>query len=64
MVGDWLLKFDGIFFSALRPIQGHKVQHLLVSSLGQIENIFSISALIPSGKALGSNFNLCTNRNA
>jgi len=40
------------FFSALGPIQGHKVQHLPISSLGQIENIFSISALTPSVKPL------------
>ncbi len=40
------------FFSALRPIQGHKVQHLLVA-LGQIENIYSISAFNPSAKPLG-----------
>jgi hypothetical protein len=29
-VVDWPPKFDGMFFSALGPIQGHKVQHLLV----------------------------------
>jgi len=29
-VANWPPKVDGILFSALRPIQGHKVQHLLV----------------------------------
>jgi hypothetical protein len=32
-----LPKLGGILFSALGPIQGHKVQHLLVSNWGQIE---------------------------
>jgi hypothetical protein len=50
-VANWLPKFNGILFSALGTIQGHKVQHLLVA-LGQIENIFSISALSPSVKPL------------
>jgi hypothetical protein len=36
----------------LGSIQGHKVQHLLVS-WGVIENVFSISALNPSIKLLG-----------
>jgi hypothetical protein len=30
-VANWLPKLDGILFSALGPIQGHKVQHLLVT---------------------------------
>jgi hypothetical protein len=31
-VADWLHKFpDGILFPALGPMQGHKVQHLLVA---------------------------------
>jgi hypothetical protein len=51
---NWLPEFDGfLFLLALGPIQGHKVQHLPISSLGQIENIFSISALTPSVKPLG-----------
>jgi hypothetical protein len=29
-VTNWPPKFDGIVFSALGPIQGQKVQHLLV----------------------------------
>jgi len=29
-VAIWLPKFDGILFSPLMPIQGQKVQHLLV----------------------------------
>jgi hypothetical protein len=51
-VANWLPKFDDILFSDLGPIQGHKVQHLLVT-WGVIENIFSISALNPSVKPLG-----------
>jgi hypothetical protein len=35
-----------------------------ISNLGQIEKIFSISALTPSVKPLGADFNFCTNRNA
>jgi hypothetical protein len=35
---NWFPKFDGILFSALGPIQGHKIQHF-TSNLGQIENI-------------------------
>jgi hypothetical protein len=35
------------FFSALGPIQGHKVQHF-ISNLGQIEKFLSISPLTPS----------------
>jgi hypothetical protein len=50
-VANWPPKFDGILFSALGPIQGHKVQHVLVT-LGQIEKIFSSSALTPSVKPL------------
>ncbi len=59
-------KFDGNpFLRALGPIQGHKVQHLLVT-WGQIEKFFfSLSALTPSVKALSrAGFNFCTNRNA
>jgi hypothetical protein len=52
------------FPNLMGPIQGHKVQHLLVT-WGQIEKIFfSISALTPSVKALGAEFNFCTNTNA
>jgi hypothetical protein len=59
-VSNWPPKFNGILFPTLGPIQGHKVQHLF----GQIEKIFSSSALTPSVKALGVDFNFCTNRNA
>jgi hypothetical protein len=51
-VANWLPKFDSILFSALGPIQGLRVQHLLVT-WGQIEKIFSISALTPNIKPLG-----------
>jgi hypothetical protein len=40
-----LPKFEGILFSALGPIQGHKVQHLLVT-WGRLKSFFlAISAL-------------------
>ncbi len=53
-VANWLPKFDSTFSfsSALGPIQGGRVQHLLVT-WGQIKNIFSILALIPNIKPLG-----------
>jgi hypothetical protein len=57
----WLLpKFDGIlfFFSALGPIQGHKVQQHL--TWGRLKRFFfSVSALTPNVKpALGADFKL------
>jgi hypothetical protein len=45
------------FFSALGPIQGHKVQHLLVN-WGRLKSFFSISALDSYCKALGADFQL------
>jgi len=39
-------------FSSLGPIQGHNVQHLLIT-WGRLKNIFSISDLTPSVKPLG-----------
>ncbi len=65
-VANWPPKFaDGILFPDLGPIQGHKVQHLLVT-LGRLNFLFyfSSSALTPSVKPLGADFNFCTNRNA
>ncbi len=62
-VANWPPKFNGIHFPALGPIQCHKVQHLLVT-LGGLKRFFSSSALTPSVKALGSDFNFCTDRNA
>jgi hypothetical protein len=62
-VTNWLPEFDGIPFSALGPIQGHKVQHLLVT-WGRLKKSFLYSALTPSIKPLGDDFNFCTNRNA
>jgi len=38
-VVNWPPKFDGILFPALGPIQGYKVQHLLVT-LGRLKKIF------------------------
>jgi hypothetical protein len=46
------LQIDPQVFSTLGLIQGHKVQHLLVTC-GQIEIFFSLSALTPSVKPLG-----------
>jgi hypothetical protein len=40
------------FFSPLGPIQGHKVQHLLVT-WGRLKIFFCVSALTPSVKPLG-----------
>jgi hypothetical protein len=41
------------FFQPWGPIQGHKFQHLLIT-WGKLNFFFSISALIPSVKALGA----------
>jgi hypothetical protein len=57
-VANWPHKFDGILFSALGPIQGHNVKHLLVT-WGNLKSSFPISALIPNVKALGADFNFC-----
>jgi hypothetical protein len=44
------------FFSALGPIEGHKVQHLF-ATWGRLKRFFfSISALTPSVKPLGGDF--------
>jgi len=50
-VADWPPKFDGILFSALGPIQGHNVQHLL-ATWGRLKS-FSISTLTLGVKHLG-----------
>jgi hypothetical protein len=49
MLADWPPKFDGMLFSALGPIQGHNVQHLL-ESWGRLKSFFSISTLTPGVK--------------
>jgi hypothetical protein len=41
-----------MFFPTLGPLQGHKVQHLLVS-LGRLKRFFSSSTLTPNVKFLG-----------
>jgi len=41
-----------LFFSALGPIDSHKIQHLLVT-WGRLKKFFSITALTPSVKPLG-----------
>jgi hypothetical protein len=41
-----------LVFSPLGPIQGHKVQHLLVT-WGRLKIFFCVSALTPSVKPLG-----------
>jgi hypothetical protein len=51
-VANWPPKFHGILFPALGPIEGHKVQHLLVT-LGRLKRFFSSLALTPSVKPLG-----------
>jgi hypothetical protein len=40
-VAHWPSNFDGILFSALGPIQGHKVQHLLVT-WGRLKRCFVV----------------------
>jgi hypothetical protein len=40
------------FFQAWGPIQGHSIQHLLVT-WGRLISFFKISALIPSVQPLG-----------
>jgi hypothetical protein len=53
-VANWPPKFDGILFLGL----GAKTRPLcseFTSNLGETENIFSMSALIPSVKPLGLN---------
>jgi hypothetical protein len=50
MLEQWPLKCGGILFPALGPIR-HRVQHY--EYLGQIEKLFSISALTPNVKPLG-----------
>jgi hypothetical protein len=52
-------KFDGkSFFSALGPMQGNRVQHLLVT-WGKLKRFFfAISALTPSVKLLMADFQL------
>jgi hypothetical protein len=48
-VADWPPIFDGILFSALGPILGHNVQHLLVT-WGRLKSFFCISPLMPGVK--------------
>jgi hypothetical protein len=61
-VANWLLKLDAIIFSALQSMQGHKVQHLLVT-WGRLK-IFLKFQPDSYCKALGDGFNFYTNRNA
>jgi hypothetical protein len=42
-VSNWPPKFNGILFPTLGPIQGHKVQHLLVT-LGRLKRFFLVQA--------------------
>jgi hypothetical protein len=62
-VANWPPKFDGIYFPALGPIQGHKVEHLLVT-LGRLKRIFFSSALTPRVRPVGADFNFYITRNA
>jgi hypothetical protein len=50
-VASWIPKCGGMVFLALGPIQGHKVQHLLVTR-GTLKIFFSTSAFTPSVKPL------------
>ncbi len=60
-VANWLPWYP---FLALGPIQGHKVQHLLVA-WGRLNFNFSPYFSLDSYcKALGAKFNFWTNRNA
>jgi hypothetical protein len=62
-VANWPPKFYGILFSALWPIQGHKVQHLLVT-WGRLKNCSQVAKFhqkqkhkfIPSYKAIIESF--------
>jgi len=51
-VANQLPKFYGTRFSHLGPVQGHKVQHLLVT-WGRLKIFFCVSALTRSVKPLG-----------
>jgi hypothetical protein len=55
-------RLDGIYFPALGPKQGHKVQHLLVT-LGRLKRIFT-SAVTPRVRPVGADFNFCISTNA
>jgi hypothetical protein len=53
-ISNWPPKFDGNpFFQPWGQLQDHIVQHLFISNLGQIEKLFSMSALTPSVNLLG-----------
>jgi hypothetical protein len=53
------------FFEALGPTLRPSSSSAFIHNLGQIEKIFSISALtVGCCKALAADFNFCTNRNA
>jgi hypothetical protein len=54
--------FPNSMVSFFQPWGQNKAQHSLVT-WGRLKIIFCISALTPS-KALGADFNFCTNRNA
>jgi len=50
-VANWPPKFDGILFSALRSVKGHKVKHLLVL-WGRLKSFFFSFSLDSYCKAL------------
>jgi hypothetical protein len=55
-------KLDGILsFQPWGQYKTHKVRHLLVTMGGRLKIFYSISTLTPSVKALGADFNFCTN---
>jgi hypothetical protein len=61
-VANWLVKFDAILLLALRSIDGHKVQHLLVT-WGILKRVFLFQLNFWS-KANGADFNFCSNGDA
>jgi hypothetical protein len=61
-VANWPPNFDGILLLGLGPIQGNKVQHLLIA-WGRLKCFFFSFNIDYLCKALGVNFNFCTNKN-
>jgi len=56
-IANWLPKFDGILF--FQPIGGH-----LLVTWGRLKIFFYFGPWDSSCKALGANFNFCSNKNA
>jgi hypothetical protein len=59
------IDLPNLMVSFFQPWGQYKaIKFSITSNFGQIEKIFSSSALTPSVKAFGADFNFCTNRNA